>query len=265
LVQSGPVAQVHPLRFLDANCTVGPYYNPAPGADWSSAALLRKMDSLGIAEACPTAMLGRDHDPRLGNDWLTRHVPPSDRLHPVWTAGTHHTGEFPPPAELLTQMRSAGVRMLRFFLDTRAFFTHLDLPVLGELFDALDAHAVPLLLDAYGAGRVGAADLEPILRGWPSMPLILSIGNVRRDERWLYYLWERYEQLHLDLCGHQQVCAVENVVRRFGPRRLVYGSRYPYFTPLQTMLQLIYTEVDEAAKRAIAGETLRGLLRGARP
>jgi hypothetical protein len=26
---------IHPLRFLDVNCTVGPYHNPAPGYDWS--------------------------------------------------------------------------------------------------------------------------------------------------------------------------------------------------------------------------------------
>ena len=45
----------------------------------------------------------------------------------------------------------------------------------------------------------------------------------------------------------------------------MYGSRHPHFTPLQTMLQVIYADVDEPAKRAIAGDTLRGLLAEARP
>jgi hypothetical protein len=256
---------IHPLRFLDVNCTVGPYHNPAPGYDWSPAALLRKLDALGIAEACPATLIGRDFDPQAGNDWLAARVPPTDRLHPVWTAATHHTGEFPPPETLLKRLRTEGVRMLRFYLSPTAFLNRLDLPVLGELFDALGARRVPLLLDAFGAGQLYATDLEPILRGWPRLPIILSVRKVTQDDRWLYYLWERFDQLYLDLPGYQQLYAVERVVHRFGPRRLVYGSRYPYFTPLQTMLQVAYADVDDAAKRAIAGDTVRDLLREAHP
>jgi predicted TIM-barrel fold metal-dependent hydrolase len=258
-------ATIHPLRFLDATCIVGPMHSPPPGYDPSPAALLRKMDELGIAEACPATVIGREFDPRAGNDWLKEHVPSADRLHPVWTAATHHTGEFPRPEALLHQLREHGVRMLRFFLSPTAFLNRLDLPVLGELLDALDAHRVPLLLDAYGAGQLQATELEPVLRGWPHLPLILSVSKVTQDDRWLYYLWERHEHLYVDLPGYQQLCGIERVVERFGPRRLVYGSRYPQFTPLQTMLQVIYAEVDEGAKRAIAGGTLRGLLAEARP
>lgn len=256
---------IHPLRFQDANCTVGPYYNPPPGLDWSPAALVRKMDALGIAEACPATLIGRDFDPQAGNDWLVTHVPPTERLHPVWTAATHHTGEFPTPEALLAQMREHGVRMLRFFLMPTAFLNRLDLPVLGELFDAMAACRVPLLLDAFGAGQLYATDLEPILRGWPHLPLILSVRKTTQDDRWLYYLWERYEHFYLDLPGYQALYGIESVVRRFGPRRLLYSSRYPYFTPMQTMLQVIYADIDDEAKRAIAGDTLRSLLREARP
>ena len=257
---------LHPLGFLDVTCTVGPMYAPPPGYDGSAdspAALVRKMDELGIAEACPGTVIGRDFDPLVGNEWLAEHVAAgthAGRLHAAWTAATHHTGEFPQPEALIAQMRERGVRLLKLYLSPTAFLNALDLPVLGELLDALAGHRVPLLVDAYGWGQLHATDLEPLLRGWRDLPVILCPRKVTQDDRWLYYLWEKYENFYLDLPGYQQLYAVERVVQRFGPARLVYGSRYPHFTPLQTMLQVVYAEIDEAAKRAIAGGTVRALV-----
>jgi len=254
----------HPLRFLDVNCCIGPYYDPPEGHDWSLAGLVAKMDELGIAEACPAATLGRDYDPWQANEWLLANAPPSARIHPAWTVATHHTGEFPPPQELVAAMRREGVRLLRLFLFSTAFHDRLDLPLFGELFDALAEHRVPLLVDSSDPLQLHAADLEPVIEGWPDMPLILSLPKVVQNERWLYYLWERYGNLYLDLPGYQVLGGIAAIVRRFGGGRLLYGSRYPFFTPLQTMLQLIYSEVDDTVKRDIAGDTARRLLREVR-
>jgi hypothetical protein len=252
---------IHPLNFLDVNCAIGPYYNPPPGHDWSAKGLLGKMDELGIAEACPVALMGRDYDPWEANRWLVANLPQSERLHPVWVVATHHTGEFPAPEQLLAEMAQNKVRMLRLFLSGRlSYLDQLDLPLLVELFDALDEHRVPLLIDCVDPLLLHAADLEPVLKGWPHMPVILSIPKVVQNERWFYYLWERYDNFNVDLPGYQVLGGIEAIVKRFGAHRLVYGSRYPYFTPLQSMLQLIYSEIEEGDKRAIAGDTMRRLL-----
>ena len=248
------------LEFVDVNCCVGPYYNPPPGLDWSAAGLLARMDDLGIAEACVAPLMGRDYDPWNGNLWMRDNVPDSSRLHQVWTAANHHSGEFPRPDDLLEGMQRQNVRMLRLFLYAEAFMSRLDLPVFGELFDMLAQRHVPLLLDCSGSLTLGGADLEPVLRGWPDMPLILSVSKIVQHDRWFYHLWERYPSFHVDLSGYQCLGGTEAVVKRFGPERLLFGSRYPYFTPLQTMLQVIYADMDDNAKRAIAGGTARRLL-----
>lgn len=251
---------MHELRFLDVNCALGPYYNPPPGHDWSLAGLLMKMDELGIAEACPSCFLGRDYDPAEGNEWLTANAPASERIHPVWTIATHYSLEFPAPQELLRQMAAHQVKMLRLWLYPTAYLDRLDLPLFGELFDALGQHRIPVLVDAGDPSLLRAADLEPLLCGWPDIPFILSVPKQSQNERWFYYLWEKYENFHLDLPGYQILGGIEAAVARFGPSCLVYGSRYPYFTPMQTMLQLIYSEIDENDKRAIAGDNVRRLL-----
>ncbi len=251
---------MHDLGFLDVNCGVGPYYNPPDGHDWSAAGLLAKMDELGIAEACPSAVMGRDYDPWQSNLWLMENVAPSERLHPVWTAANHHSGEFPAPAELIERMRRQGVKMLRLYLYPEAFVDRLDLPIFGELFDALAEYRVPLLLDCAGPAAPRAQDLEPVLRQWPSLPFILSVPKIVQHDRWFYYLWERYDNFQVDLPGYQSFAGTEAVVRRFGSRPLVFGSRYPYFTPMQSMLQLAYAEIEESDKRSIAGNNMRRLL-----
>ncbi len=251
---------MHPLGFLDVNCGVGPFWNAPRQFDSSVAGLLRKMDELGIAEACPAALMARDYDPWEANKWSVANVPTSERIHPVWSLGTHHSEEFPAPHDLVDEMRQHRVRMLRLFLYPQAFLDRLDLPILAELFDELNQHQVPVIVDCSDPLLVRAEDLEPILQRWPQLPIILSVPKVVQNDRWFYYLWERYGSLYLDLPGYQVLGGIEAVVRRFGPERLVYGSRYPYFTPLQTMIQLIYSEIDDDAKRAIAGGTVRSLL-----
>jgi predicted TIM-barrel fold metal-dependent hydrolase len=256
--------QGHPLRFLDVNCLVGPYYNPGPGQDWSVEALVRQMAALGIVEACPSATLGRDYAPDDANRWLAEHVPASERLHPAWTVAPHHTGECARPAELIEQLRGHRVPMLRLFLAPTGFWPRLELPLFAELFDVLDEHRIPVLVDHTDTALPSVTDLDALLRTWPHLPLILSVPKVVQHERLFYFLWERHRNFFVDLPGFQGLCSIDAVVTRFGPNRLVYGSRSPYFTPLQTMLQLIYSDVDESAKRAIAGETMRQMLREVR-
>lgn len=251
---------MHELNFLDVNCCLGPYYNPPPGLDWSAAGLLARMDDLGIAEACVAPLMGRDYDPWMSNLWLNDSVPPSPRLYRVWTAANHHSGEYPAPDELVEEMRRHDVRMLRLFLYAEAFVGGLDVPIFGELFDALAQHRVPLLLDCSSSVTLGAAELEPVLKGRPEMPVILSVSKIVQHDRWFYYLWERYANFYVDLPGYQCLGGTEAIVDRFGPDRLLFGSRYPYFTPMQSMLQIVYADIDDEAKRAIAGGTARRLL-----
>ncbi|NLT41066.1 MAG: amidohydrolase family protein [Anaerolineae bacterium] len=248
------------MEFVDINCCVGPYYNPPPGLDWSAAGLLARMDDLGIAEACVAPLMGRDYDPWMSNVWLSENVPPSPRLHRMWTAAAHHSAEFPPPDALLEGMRRHNVCLLRLCLYAEAYVSRLDVPIFAELFDALAQHRVPILLDCSGALTLGATELEPVLQRWPDMPVVLSVAKIVQHDRWLYYLWEHYSNLYVDLPGYQCLGGTEAVVQRFGAERLLFGSRYPYFTPLQSMLQVVYADIDDAAKWAIAGGTARRLL-----
>ena len=80
-------------------------------------------------------------------------------------------------------MRAHGVRLLRLFLSPSSFLDKLDLPLLGELLDALAQHRVPLLVDYLDPPQLHATELEPVLRGWPALPLILSVTKSYKADR----------------------------------------------------------------------------------
>jgi hypothetical protein len=253
----------HPLKFLDCNCGVGPYLGgPANSVD----ALLQKMDALGIAEACPFALSEYDGECGSGNAWVAQAARGNARLHPVWVLGPHHCGEYPAPRDIPAMFARAGVRMARAPLGKMVPLKTLDLCLMEELLDVLCERRIPLLLDCQDSSdQAGTQDLKTILQRWSALPVIVTFPKLEQTDRRLYYLWERFDRLYVDLSPCQTLGGIEAVTQRFGSNRLVFGSRFPFFTPLQTMLQVIYSQVDDTVKADIAGGTVRRLLGEAKP
>ncbi len=247
----------HPLQFLDVNCALS--------ADTPAASLLAKMDEFGIAEACPSHTTASRHNLREGNAALLQQVAGHPRLRPVWTVSPHHTNECLPPSELIRAMRQHDVRLARVSFGHGRYVPRFDLFLFEPLLDALAAARVPLLLHFQDIEAVPIAKIADALRRWPGLRLILSLPKITFHDRWFYALWEQFDTFFVELSGYQILGGIEAVTRRFGANRLVYGSRLPFFTPVQSMLQVIYSEVDDAAKRAIAGDTVRQLMREAHP
>jgi len=252
----------HPLRFMDCNCGVGPRWGgPGPGYDGSVSTLLHTMDSLGIAEACPFALSEIECDPGVGNSWLASTCAENERLHPVWVMGLHYCGEYPTPKRLPTALAQFGVKMVRVPLGKTTSLKQFDLCLLEGLLACLAQHHIPLLLDClHSTDQIQTSEMKALLETWPGLPVILSFPKLEQDDRRFYYFWERFDRFHVELSGYQTLGGIEAVTQRFGSNRLVFGSRFPHFTPLQSMLQVIYSGVEESVKRDIAGGTMRRLL-----
>jgi len=250
------------LPFLDAACVIGPYANPEspPGYEGNVAGLALKMAELGIVEACPSSITASFYCVDEGNQELLQAIEPYPQLHPVFLVAPNQTGEMPPPDQLLAKMPTMS--LAKMLVDEVQFYTPLiDVELYGEVFDALAASRTPLLLDYANFFHEHTFRLRELLKGWPQLPVLLKFPKVACEERVLYYLWEKFENLHVVMSGYQLLGGIEKVVERFGARAFVFGSNYPYFTPLQSMLHLIYCELSDGDKRLIAGDTVRGLLR----
>jgi predicted TIM-barrel fold metal-dependent hydrolase len=251
---------IHPLNFLDVNCGIGAYYNPPRGLDPSPEALLRKMDELGIAESAVFHFKAQQYNYSEGNSTLVKEISGEPRLRPVLLVGPHHTGEVSEPKELCEFMKVNDARILKMYFGVQPFVPGPDPFLLGPLLDSLAQRRVILLLEYANHLDIHMQWLRDILEDWPDVKIVLIAPKYEYHDRYFYALWERYDNFFLELAGYQGLGSIEAVVERFGAERILYGSRYPYFTPLQTMLQIIYAEIDDEAKRKIAGDNVRKLL-----
>lgn len=254
----------HRLNFLDCNCGVGPCAGAGPTYDGSVATLVRTMDSLGIAEACPFALSQYECMPGTGNAWLAQAVKGESRLHPVLVVGPNACGEFIGPEALPERMAACGARMVRLPLGPLSTQQELQVCLIADLLDCMAQHRVAIIIDCLTSlEQVRTDELLTLLRTWPVVHVILSFPKLGSDNRRFYYLWERFPNLHVELSGYQTLGGIEAVTKRFGNHRIVFGTRYPHFAPLQTVLQVIYADVEESVKREIAGGTVRQFAREA--
>jgi predicted TIM-barrel fold metal-dependent hydrolase len=244
------------LHYFDCNASVGrtgyPHLLDIPDA----AGLQREMEIAGIEEALVFHTAARDGHPPLGNSLLLEEIKGRTNLFPVWVLLPHHTGEMPHPDDLFPLIKENGVKAARLY-PTRAHhgFTLADWCA-GALLDGLDAARLPLILDIE---IVSWEDVYSLLQKYPRLPIITANCSYRHN-RFLYPLWDRFDNIYVETSRFMGGGAIEDVVRRFGAGRLLFGTNMPQYTGTAAVARLAYADIPREDKEAIASGNLRRLL-----
>ena len=245
------------LKYFDCNCSVGrvtyPHLSDIPDAK----GLLKEMSTAGIEEALVYHIVARDGYPPDGNAMLMEEIKNFKELHPVWVVLPHHTGEMPPPDELLRQMKMNNVKAVRVYPKLNYHSFSISEWCAGELLSALEKERVLLILDL---DTVTWEEVNTILENHQQLPVIAATCTYRNN-RYIYPLLERHENLFIELSRFLGARAIEDMVKRFGSRPLLFGSNMPQYTGTAAVSLLTYTDIDEKDKQSIAGTNLRNLLK----
>jgi Amidohydrolase len=252
------------LEFWDCHAAVGRWTLPPPAGALDPDALRAELVGAGVAGALVHHGLGRDYDPAAGNEALLRELGQlgergaTGALVPCVTLLPPGTAELPPPAEHLPALIRRGVRGARLYPRSHNF----DLAewCAGGLLGALERHRLPLSIDL---AETAWRDLHGVCEAHPELPVIVTRVNYRH-ERVLYPLLRCHPRLHVELSFFQGHRGIEEVVDRFGPERLLFGSGLPFYTPGAPVVMVARADVGDAARRAIAGGNLRRLMAGVR-
>jgi predicted TIM-barrel fold metal-dependent hydrolase len=244
------------IRFFDCNASVGrtgyPHLLDIPDA----AGLEREMEIAGIEEALVYHLAARDAHPPLGNALLEKEIAGRANLYPVWVVLPHHTGEMPYPDELIGRMREKNVKAVRLYPSRAQQGFSVAEWCAGQLLDALDAARLPLLLDIE---IVSWEEVFDLLKRYTRLPLVVANCSYRHN-RFLYPLWERFDNLFVETSRFVGGGSVEDVVRRFGPGRLLFGTNMPQYTGTAVVARITYADIAWEDKEAIASGNLRRLL-----
>ena len=245
------------LKFFDCNCSVGrviyPHLTDIPDAK----GLLREMQTAGIEEALVYHIVARDGYPPDGNSMLMEEIKDFEELHPAWVVLPHHTGEMSPPEELLRQMKKNNVKAVRVYPKLNYHSFSISEWCVGELLSALEEERIPLILDME---TVTWEDVNTILVNHQQLPVIAAACTYRNN-RYIYPLLEKHENLFIELSRFMGAGAIEDVVKRFGSRPLLFGTNMPQYAGAAVVSLLTYTDIDEKDKQVIAGANLRNLLK----
>jgi len=253
------------LSFVDGDVGVGLTAFALPAAR-DAAALLRRLDRYGIAEALVHDRAVLETADFRSHDFILDFCKGSDRLHPVLPIVPPATGEQLPPREFVAFCRANGVKAVRASPKVHRF--SFDPPSLGPLLGELEAHRMPVfynsmaLQDHPWEHSPGWADIRAVATAYPQLPVIVVFTGMLQG-RMLYPLLATCPNVLVDLtCVSFQF--IEDVVERFGPERLIMASHFPVEDPALYTTWVSYARIGEEARAAIAGGNLRRLLEAAR-
>lgn len=254
------------IRLFDAHCYVGRYKTFRPGSFYRTQDLIEQMQHYNISEALVTHSMSREHHPVDGNVAVLAETLGKDNLHPCWAVLPPRSGEMLQPALLAREMISKGVRAARIFYGVYTF------PIsewcIGSLLDEFEAHRIPVFIDpdkelsGWDQDRFDWDAVNKMCGAHPQLPIILSASRFRSSNRLLYQLLDLHQNLHIELSGYWGYRGIEFITREFGAGRLIFGTRMPVRDPACAISQLLYSEISDKDKQAIAGDNLRLLLGG---
>jgi predicted TIM-barrel fold metal-dependent hydrolase len=249
------------FEIIDALTVVGPWRDRPPGRPYGFDDLLREHERFGITRRLTLHAESRDGVPDNGNTEMTRLTVLRTDTAPIWTVLPPRRFGGPAVDVLLGDAQAAGVAMFALFPETHGH--HLAPWANGDLYGAMESARLPLLLDVGNAmgseARRRYEEIHAVASAHPRLPIVLWNA---------FYMDERLQVPLLDDCPNVHVgiatvfiptWGIEQHTARYGPGRLIFGSNWPQQSPGPLLTYVRYAEVDDRARQAILGGTVRSL------
>jgi predicted TIM-barrel fold metal-dependent hydrolase len=229
--------------------------------------LLEEMEWSGIHGALVAHWLGKEYDPSYGNRKLLKELKKSKRLHGVWTVIPHHTGEMPPPRDLIQEMKDNGIRAAKIYPRSHHYpFTE---DFCGDLLSAFEDEEILLMVEGGSMyhpdifdpfNQVLLSELDAAISHHPRLRVLLQ-GSRWEATRYLYPLMKKHKHLFLEFSNHQANHALENYGKWFGMDRLLLGTGALDKSMGAARSFIDYSPLTDEDKELIAGKNLARLLR----
>jgi predicted TIM-barrel fold metal-dependent hydrolase len=248
------------LHYFDSTVSIG---RTATGQDVTRASLLAELDRIGIERAATYHVVAREHHAATGNAAILEEVAGEPRLVPVWVVHPHHTGELPPPRELVAEALTAGVRMVRMFPSSDLAGHRFSLRAwsAGPLLTELERVRMPVFLDftLFRRGEPPWDDIVDVCERHPALPIVL-VEMQGRNNRNLYAVLEQFPNVLVQSAGFNVHAGIEDVCERFGAHRLVFGSGHPHASLGAARFHIDRARISDHERALIASGNLVSLI-----
>lgn len=242
------------VTYWDCNVEIGfpqtGLVKPCP----TVAELLAEMEWVGIENALVHHALMRDQSPVVGNAVLAAEIAGQPRLVGSWAILPPQTAELSPSPLFFQEMAAANVRALWAFPNEHRYI--LDRLVFGVFLDDVAERRIPLFIKQ----SVGWPVIYNLLAQYPSLTVVAAAQGPWGDDRFFRPLLEHYANFYIDISRYELDCGIRDLVVKYGSKRLLMGSNFPYAPMGGPRMMLAHSDIDEISRDAIANGNLRRLL-----
>ena len=218
--------------------------------------LLGEMDRLGIDSAIVRHESALWAGPQVGNQKLLEDIRGQKRLMPAYFVTPDGFEPEFSPALMVEQMLAHG--SYTCWCDPKAELFSIQPWCSAELYAILQERRIPLILDYT---KFSPDDLHIVLSEFAELRIIVLNAPRLGRNRMLYPLLRRHANLYLCLSNTYSVhLGYEDLCTTFGHERWVFGMGYPGAEPGAAIAGLMYANLSDEAKQAIARANIERLL-----
>ena len=240
------------IKLFDCNCHFGYFPRPLFKAAKTAFELVDEMEFCGISKAVVyhTEMLFSS--PIEGNLTLMEEIKDFPRLIPTRVILPQQTGEQSKNKIFFEELRRDNIKILLSFPNENHYF--LDRETFGSLFIDLTEKKIPLMVKA------PLGQIRDILRDFPELRIIAISQGPHPLDRYFRPLIENYPNFYFDISTYLCEFGIEDLCKKYGPSRLIFGTGYPANYMGSAVLRLIQADIPQNYKESIALKNLDRLI-----
>jgi len=247
------------LHFFDAHCWIGRSNNLLPVSLSTPDQILEQMNHCGIEKALVSHTLSRYYHPLIGNEQLLQEIVGIDRLQGCFVFLPPYTKEMNSVDQYIENMLTKGIRVVRLF--PRLHHFSLDEWSSGSLLKKFEERRIPLFI--WGR-EIEWNTLYSICKRYPRLPIVLEQTDEEAywNGRYLFPILEKCENLFLEVANCVLYLEIDEIVKRFGAERLIFGSYLPVDDPNASLMLITEGDFSSEEKEQIAHKNLEKLIEG---
>lgn len=243
------------IQWHDAHCWIGVGSSGSLRPVETLDQTLQLLARYGIRRAIVAHRVARDCDPTTGNRLLVEAIADRDAL---WGAAVLTPDDSSANAlrKRLQTLIAGKVRMVRIF--PRSHNWSLSEWCCGPWLGVLEEMRMPL---AVWHTETTWDDVAAVCRDHPRLNVIVEGPNRKLfyHNRIYYGQLERYANFHLEIHNLVNYLGVDDIVRRFGSQRLIFGTFFPQQDPNVAMGLVVGGEMSQVDRENIAFRNIERL------
>ena len=242
-----------PEKYFDANCMLGPWHTKLKFS--SAKELVKQMNYYKIKKALVYHSLAVKHSVAKGNKELLKEISKyKNTLYPCFLLTPSCTLENGNVYGLAQELDKYKVKAARVYPSMQSF--ELKIWQMGDIYALLEAKKIPLFIPL---GETNYNDIYEICKNFPKLPIVLS-NTTYRTTRVMYQLLQDFDNFHIEISTFVMFNGINDVVKRFGSEKLLFGSYMPFLDPARAIAMVKHAKISTEAKQDIAHRNFERLI-----